>query len=276
MIIKRARRLHRISAAEAALVVALGYGAAGCGAQTPTSPALGAWVREPDAKLTLAFRPIDSTVARTVRRYATAGMDRAEQAFQVTFRERFELVVYPDRRSMIDRWRQAWNQPSFESKCWMVAAGWAAELSVLSPRLWATDACGHDASDSVHVNLIVAHEMVHVLHAQSNGAYGALQAGAPWLSEGLAVYASGQWSREYAGRARDLARAGNLPESFQAMWATSNGYALAGATVAYITATRGDGVLRSLLSAESWPAVLGIMGVSERDLIAAMRTWLLS
>jgi hypothetical protein len=271
----RAGSVYRIRAADAALIASAIYGASGCGAQSSTPPSA-TWVRENDAKLTLTFRPPDSTIARTVRRYATAGLDRAEQTFQVPYRARFELVVYPDRRSMIDRWRQAWNQPGFESKCWMVAAGWAAELSVLSPRVWAADACGHDAADSDHVSLIVAHEMVHVLHAQSNRAYGTLQGSTPWLSEGLAVYASGQWTREYAPRARAVARAGSLPGSFQAIWPTSDGYALAGAAVAYIAATRGEGILSNLMSADSWPAALGILDTTEANLILALQAWLAS
>jgi hypothetical protein len=250
-------------------------GAAGCGAQSPTGEQ-NVWVREDDSRLTLVFRPIDSVVARASRRDATIGFDRAEQALQVRYMARFDLVVYPDRRSMIDRWRQAWNQPGFVSQCWMVAAGWAAELSVLSPRIWATDACGHDASDSSHVSLILAHEMVHVLHAQTNRSYNALQSAAPWLPEGLAVYASGQWSREYAASARNAARDGNMPGSFQALWATSNGYALSGAAVAYLAATRGNGILRDLSTASSWSEALGTLAMNEGDLLAALRAWLVA
>lgn len=257
-------------------MVAIAASLGACGGQTATGVNADSWIREEDARFALAFHRADSTVARAIGGYAKAAIERTEQTFEIPYRSRFEIVVYPNRSSMVDRWRQAWNQPGFQSQCWMVAAGWSAELSVLSPRVWASDACGHDGMSSEHVSLIVSHELVHVLHAQVNTAYGTLQTNAPWLAEGLAVYVSGQWVREYGDAARQAARAGNLSGSFQAIWSTSNGYALSGATIAYIADSRAFSVVQELLTVQSWAAALALLGVSEADLIAAVRTWLLS
>ena len=83
-----------------------------------------------------------------------------------------------------------------------IAGGWATEFDILSPAVWSTQACGHDGTNANHVANVVAHELVHVLHGQRNSSFFSIAASTPWILEGLAAFASGQWAAEYAGAAR--------------------------------------------------------------------------
>ena len=89
------------------------------------------------------------------------------------------------------------------------------------------------------------------------------------------MWASGQWPREYGAQARDAARASNFPTSFQAMWSTPAGYALSGATIAYLVDRSSGAAIYDLFAAESWSSLLASQGVTEGELIAALRAWLL-
>jgi len=37
-------------------------------------------------------------------------------------------------------WRVVWNQPTFQTECWMIAGSWATEFDILSPSVWRTEA----------------------------------------------------------------------------------------------------------------------------------------
>jgi hypothetical protein len=46
----------------------------------------------------------------------------------------------------------------------MVASGIANTLTILTPRVWKTEAAEHDPDDRDRFRELVAHELVHVFH----------------------------------------------------------------------------------------------------------------
>ena len=71
----------------------------------------------------------------------------------------FSISICPDRPSLTDHWRAPWQFPSFQPECWLIAAAWATELDLLSPRVWSREACGHDAGNLTHIRNVLAHEL---------------------------------------------------------------------------------------------------------------------
>ena len=257
------------------LLVALAATSA-CSGQATDASQEAAWLITARDRFSLRYQAPDSGQARALIGHIETGLTHVEARFARQYRQPFVARVYPAREPMIERWREAWSQPNFQSACWMVvAAGWATELDVLSPRVWSTEACGHDGSNDTHVRLIVAHELVHVLHGQHNGAYGQLQSNAPWLPEGLAVFASGQWEAEYAVAARRAARDFS-PTSMQELWQSAAGYGLAGSVIAFIAQRPSSGGVSPLLEARTWQDALRIAGLDEATLLAEWRAWLVA
>ena len=141
----------------------------------------------------------------------------------------FTIAIYPDRSSLTEHWRAAWQAPSFQAPCWLIAAAWAAELDLLSPRVWGRDACGHDPGNQTHIRNVLAHEVVHVLHAQL-GSHPNLASllDVQWFFEGLAVYVSGMLDVDYAGAVAARLTAGFAPRTLAEVWNDPANYPLSG------------------------------------------------
>jgi hypothetical protein len=169
-----------------------------------------------------------------------------------------------------------WNQPTLQTECWMVAGGWATELDILSPSVWRTEACAHDGGNSNHVATVVAHELVHVLHAQRNSAFTSLAATAPWIVEGMAAFASGQWADEYAGSVRAAVSGGFAPETFAALWTSPANYALAGSVFSYVSQRFGLDAIRQLLTARTEAELLTALSTDATTLLRDWRAWVLA
>ena len=269
------RNIHARAALRAvvppmALVAAASVGAC----QEPTTPAQDDWLTLTRNRFSLEYHSSDAAAARAIVEHIESGMAHVETRFARSYSRPFVARVYPRREAMTERWRAAWSQPAFQAACWMVAAGWASELNVLSPRVWSSEACGHDASSATHLRLLVAHELVHVMHGQANAAYGPLQGGAPWLPEGLAVFASGQWDTEYSSAAHQAARQ-LAPSTMQELWRSPGGYGLAGSVVAFIAQLPSARGITPLLEAGSWQDVLRGLDLDEATLLARWHAWML-
>jgi hypothetical protein len=244
----------------------------GCG--TPAEP-----VASPDEWLTViaAGLPIhavraDSTLAHFVGDAIQDGETLATGFFTVGPLQPFAISIYPDRASLTEHWRAAWQQSSFEAPCWLIAAAWASELDLLSPRVWSRDACGHDANNQTHIRNVLAHEVVHVLHAQvgQHPNLGTLL-NAQWFTEGLATYVSGMLDVDYAGVVESRLGAGYAPTTLAEVWNDQANYPLSASIVRYIDQRYGPAALRDLLPARSTTAILTRLGVAETHLLTAWR-----
>lgn len=223
---------------------------------------------------TLSIRAVraDSSLVPFVGDAIRNGESLATTFFSAAPLQPFSIAIYPDRTTLTERWRIAWQLPSFQPECWLIAAAWSTELDLLSPRVWSRDACGHDAGNQTHIRNVLAHEVVHVLHGQlgQHANLGSLL-NAQWFTEGLAVYISGMLDVEYAGVARVRLDAGFAPAALADVWNDRANYALSGSLVRFIDRRYGRTALRDLLTVRSNAAILTRLGVTEGELLAAWR-----
>ena len=204
-----------------------------------------------------------------------AGRTEIQTFFGRSFLRPFTIWVFPTRAALAAHWREVWRAPELDEGCWAIAAARETEVTLLSPSAWAVDACGHDRTDTVHVRLILTHELVHVLHAQRNPSLGRAAHAMPWFVEGLAVLVSGQLSREYERQVRQLVASGYAPTRLAQIWEDTFRYGLAGSVVGYLESLAGRPALAELLTATGEAEVLGKGGMGEGELLAGWRASLL-
>ena len=247
---------------------------AGCQQSAATSSASpDEWITVTSEGVSIRAVRADSGLVPFVRDAVKDGESLATTFFNAAPLHSFSISIYPDRSTLTDRWRVAWQSPSFQPQCWMIAAAWATELDLLSPRAWSRDACGHDANDLVHIRNVVAHEVVHVLHGQL-GQHASLgtMLNSQWFTEGLAVYVSGMLDVDYTGVVQTRFAAGFAPRTLAEVWSDPANYPLSGSIVRYIDRRYGRAAIRDLLAARSTTTILTRLGVGEAELLEAWRT----
>lgn len=255
--------------------VCLGVAVATCG-RSPTSPGSTEVHTEQHTGYALEYIGADRAVAESLVPMIDRGRQTAEQFFGTTYSATFVVKILHDRDALNLRWRVAFQQPSLQTRCWEIAGGWATEFDILSPAMWNSQACGHDGTNANHVANVVAHELVHVLHGQRNPSFFSIAASTPWILEGLAAYASGQWAVEYASSARSALSGGFAPTTFAEIWTSSANYALAGSVFAYIHQHFGTDAVRRLLTVGSEEALLTSLSTDATTFLQDWRAWVLA
>lgn len=246
------------------LLPALLTAVAGCAAPAPGEP-----VEKPvggPSPFAVEFEAVDATYAADLERLIEPEMRKIEAFFALPFAEPFDVHVLPGREAFDAAFPPEWGMG--KTRCWMVAAGVAGDLWVLSPRVWASEACEHDPEDAAHVRRIVAHELVHVFHMQHNptrDATGMDPVG--WFVEGLATYVSGQLAEEHEGAARDAVEAGLAPERLEDAWTGRYRYGVSGGLVRHLDLARGRKVLADMLPATTEEELLAIAEFAEDELL---------
>ena len=248
---------------------------AACGGTTPPAPS-GAtadeWTTFTASGLTIRAVRADADLVPLVGSAISDGERLATGFFGAAPLQPFTIAIYPDRSTLTDHWRAAWQAPAFQPQCWLIAAAWAVELDLLSPRAWSRDACGHDAGNQTHIRNVLAHEVVHVMHAQL-GQHPNLNSllDVQWFFEGLAVYVSGMLDVDYAGIVPAKLSAGFAPRTFAEVWADPGNYPVSGSIVRYMDRRFGRAAVRGLLDARSTATILSRLGISEADLLSGWR-----
>lgn len=248
---------------------------AGCG-RSPTAPDPADVRTEQHTGYRLEYVAADRAVAESLVPVIDQGRQSAEKFFATTYQATFVVKIMHDRAALNARWRVAFQRPNLETQCWEIAAGWATEVDILSPAVWGSQSCGHNGSNANHVANVVAHELVHVLHGQRNPSFFSIAASTPWILEGLATYASGQWAAEYAGSARSALGGGFAPATFAEIWTSSANYALAGSVFAYIHHRFGIDALHRLLTVGSEGELLASLSTDAPALLRDWRTWMMA
>ncbi len=230
------------------------------------------WLRTEVGPVSLLYTSLDSQVAGQFADYAEDGRRQVEQFFGTTYSSPFAFRIFPGRATLDSWWAAEWGIPDLETQCWMVGSGEAENLAILSPRVWAEEACEHDASDEERIQQLVTHEMVHVFHLQSTPAE-AVEMLEPigWFVEGLAVYASGQLVSSHAASARESIETGAAPEQLEDGWSGRYRYGVSGSLVQFIDETYGRDMTIRLVQATSEDEILDAIGMSEAGLLEAWR-----
>lgn len=200
--------------------------------------------------------------------YVKSGIQNCERFFTASFKNEFNVIVHPSRKSMDSTWQVEWKMPDFKSECWMVASGVANKLDLLSLQKWSTESCEHNAEDKSAVSNLIAHEIIHVYHGQIHPTPDFSQAeGIDWLVEGLATYASGQYDEK---RKSDLLKHyenNALPNSLDNFWKGKMKYGLSGSMIAFIDKKYGRKKLIDLCRLEKKADVLKSLNTNEEILI---------
>lgn len=260
---------HRTNSRRAALATALLWLAACTAAPAPASPDSTPPPAEP---FHLQFQPLDADLAAALTPVLDEGVRTVERFFGAPFAHDFTITIHPDRAAFDASFPPEWGVA--KSECWMVASGVADGVQVLSPRVWASEACGHDPGDAGHVARLLTHELVHVYHGQRNPSPDFVDVtGIDWFVEGLATLASGQLAAEHASAAREALANGQGPRDLASAWSGRARYGVAGSLVACVEHELGHARLRDLLGASSGDELLDRIGMSEEELLTRWRAF---
>jgi hypothetical protein len=179
-------------------------------------------------------------------------------------------------RAALDaHWRALFSDPKLKTECWMVGAGFASELSLLSPAAWPHDACEHDPRDHAAIARLVVHELTHTYHQQVNPKLedDAVAEGVAWFVEGLATYVSGQLDDGHLASAAEAIAVGQAPTRLGEAWKGKYKYGVSGSIVAFIAHDWGQAMIVRLLTASSSGEILQTLGTQEDDLLQRWRRW---
>jgi hypothetical protein len=210
--------------------------------------------------------------SKRVEKAVAAGFSRVEKYFGKKFASRFDVVVAATRARFDAETQSRWKMPASEK--WMVGAGAANVLLILSPDRWKTEAVEHDGDSERELNEIAAHELVHVYHAQvcpNHDFEGMDEMG--WFAEGLAVRVSGQLESVHKEVAKRAVNEGKVPNLLSEAWSGKYRYGVAGSMVKFVEAKWGKGKVLDLLKATSNPEALKMLNLSDGDFIHAWRQW---
>src|SRR5262245_48835067 len=117
------------------------------------------WKKKEFTDFHLYYTTPDEAIISTLEKDVHAGIKETKSFFDLPFKKRFDVYIFPNRDELNKQWRKDWNMPDFNSQCWMVASGVANRLDVLSPLSWKKEACDHNPSDSVEISRIIFHEL---------------------------------------------------------------------------------------------------------------------
>lgn len=229
----------------------------------------------PEPAFPLEIQAADEPVRAQIEADLAAGRQVIESFFGLPFEAGARVAVFPSRAAFTASFPAEWGMS--ETACWMVAAGVADRLLVLSPRVWAKEACEHDAGDAQHVRDILVHELVHVFHGQHNptGDFtGAEEVG--WFAEGLAVHVSGQLDHGHLAAPREAVELGLAPARLADAWSGQYRYGVSGSLVAYLDATLGRDAIRKMLAATRQDEILALAGETESELLANWQRFVLA
>jgi hypothetical protein len=197
-----------------------------------------------------------------------------ERFFAAPFKDRIVAEMFPSRKALDVFVKKVWSAPPTEK--WMVAAGVADVLVVLSPRVWATESVDHDPYDPAHRKGILAHELVHVFHGQHNinrEFDGMDDLG--WFVEGLATYVSGQLEREHKTDAEEAIKAGKAPTNLKGAWSGRYRYGVCGSMARYIDKRYGRNMLWQLLKVTKPDEALSRLGTTESSFLISWRDFVM-
>jgi hypothetical protein len=229
------------------------------------------WVKRQNSSFTLYYTSVDSTLVYTMEKELGIGTKTVTDFFHSSFKEKYEVYIFPNRNELDRQWSKDWAGPNFKSQCWMVASGVARRLDILSPICWKKDACEHNAADNIEVEKIITHELVHVFHAQHNPHpnFDGMD-DLSWLIEGLATFVSGQLNEERINKVRTQLKEGKTPTTLSQLWTGADKYGRAGCFVQFLEKKYGRKKIIELLSLTDLNSILKILKTDEETLIT---TW---
>jgi hypothetical protein len=227
------------------------------------------WMKKKADLFTLYYTLADQTIATVIEKDLLGGIKTVTGFFQKqSFTKKIDVYIFPNREELNSQWRKDWGMPGFNSECWMVASGTAQRLDVLSPLSWKKQACDHNADDSMEIAKIIAHELVHVFHAQHNPnpTFDGMD-DLSWLIEGVATVVSNQLGQQRLNRVRAQLKEGKIPTALSQFWTGADKYGRAGSFVNFLVEKYGKAKIFELLAYKDLPTILKSLKTREAELI---------
>jgi hypothetical protein len=231
-----------------------------------------AWKRIVKKGYNIYYTGDDEDRVKKITTYIQSGIDHIRNSFRHSFRDTFDVYVFPERSSLDKQWQKDWNDPTFKSECWIIASGVAHRLDLLSPNAWQKEACDHNANDSAEIRQVIWHELVHVFHGQYNPdhTFNYIEK-LDWLVEGTATFISGQLDEERLKRVRQMIADKKTPPTLDDFWKGQEKYGLSGSMVAFIDKNYGRKKLFELLQQTNKTKALEALAISETQLLSEWR-----
>ncbi len=235
------------------------------------------WNRVAEPRYTLCTSSGNNEDAQAAQSLLLQGVDAVNLFFHSSYKDTFTVYIHPNRHSLDSTWQKDWGVSDFKSECWMVASGIATKLDVLSLHQWKTEACEHDATDTLHTQQLITHELVHVYHGQLNASpdFSATE-GIDWFVEGLATYAAGQCDGARIAPVKQAVVANTAPTQLNDFWKGQMKYGMSGTMVMYIDHQFGRKKLISMLPLSKKVQILAILGLEEETLIQGWKAFVLT
>jgi hypothetical protein len=234
-----------------------------------SSKSLPEWDSIVKKEYTLHYTNADMDKIISIDDQLQSGFKHIVDFFHHSFKNRFDVYIFPNRNLMDKQWQKDWGDSTFQSQCWMIASGVGHRLDILSPNAWAKEACDHNANDSTEIRQVIWHELVHVFHGQYNPdhTFNYIEK-LDWLVEGVATFVSGQLDAKRSQRIKQTIEANKAPLTLDNFWKGQEKYGLSGSMVAYIDNKYGRNKLFELLNQTNKEAALKFLGISEMQLLA--------
>jgi hypothetical protein len=207
--------------------------------------------------------------ANAIHKDASASVFEIESFFGAPFPDPIHFHLVDERADFDAAVKKFGLSPT---ECWMVGVGTADLMVVLSPAAWRKQACEHDPHDLEATRQLLKHELIHVYHGQFNPTRDFTGVDdLDWFIEGLAVFGSGQLTKDRLDHMEAAVAAGQVPGALSRIWTGPNRYAFAGSLVRYVDQTWGRATLVRLLQARNSAEAFAILRTNEKSLLAGWR-----
>jgi hypothetical protein len=226
------------------------------------------WQLKKNKSFSLFYTTADKNNIEEYEKLITNGIKSVNTFFNEPYQNKFDVYIYPDRKTLDSAWSKDWNMPGFKSECWMVASGVAKKIDIIAPKNWDKEACEHKYSDTASTQRLLTHELFHVFHAQLNVSPDFSNTeNIDWFVEGLATYASGQLNAERIDEIKKNISAKTIPASLDDFWTGKLKYGLSGSVIMYIDKQFGRSKLKELLKYNKKTEILQSLNITEDDLL---------
>lgn len=234
----------------------------------PSSKGTAEWIKKKGLSFDMNYTAADSDFISEYKDLITDGRRTVISFFNLSYENKFDVFVHPDRSSLDSTWSHDWKMTGFKSECWMVASGVATRIDLISPHQWNKYSCEHTYDDKIKRQQLITHELVHVFHGQHNSSGDFSNVvNIDWFVEGLAAYASGQVDTTVLARVKKAVNDKTIPSTLDKFWTGSLRYGLSGSVVMYIDKKYGRTVLKMLLACKTKEEIFRLLKVSEKDLL---------
>jgi hypothetical protein len=234
------------------------------------------WQVEQLKQFTFFYVAADDAQKTEYVKFIENGIGAVESFFGASYKNRFDVYVHPNRKSLDSTWQHDWKIPDFKSECWMVASGVATKIDMISPKRWDTEACEHKYADTQKTQQLIIHELVHVFHGQQNVSPDFSDVtDIDWFVEGLATYVSGQCTTERLAEVKKTIAENRIPQSLNQFWSGKLKYGLSGSVVMFIDKKYGRPKLIELLKFNTFTDVLTTLATDEATLLKEWEEYLI-